>query len=100
MIRNVNLYVFKFKLIVFNCCLLLGRSNVNKCLTIMPQGQGGVCYKFRAMLTQAYFFTHRIKTHRAMRWWFLNPDKRKAFEMLGNDDAELNFFDIKLSCEV
>lgn len=59
----------------------------------------GNCYKLEAMLFQAYFFTHKIKIHRVMRK-YLNAAKEKAFKLLERRDEELNFFDIKLSCEV
>lgn len=58
----------------------------------------GQCHKWKALLLESFFFSHKVEINRYMRKWLKTTSikAKKAFP----DDKALKFMDTKISCEV
>lgn len=58
----------------------------------------GECLKWKAVLLEAYFFSHTLASNRLVRKWYKNAYE-KAKSLLG-EDPHLEYLSIKMACKV
>lgn len=76
---------------------ILGEFYSKQCVIILSRSIGE-CYKAKALLLEAYFFSNKMYTNR-----YLRRQIKNTYVMAKNvlkDDQELEYMNTKIACEV
>ncbi|VVC24640.1 Hypothetical protein CINCED_3A010195 [Cinara cedri] len=92
----------KYYSVVLNCPKIKltfyeGLSYTRKCFKYYPDEKDGTCFKYKALLLESFFFSHKVEINRIMRKWLVNTYK-KAIALMPKDKM-LAFLAAKLGCE-